>query len=101
MISTKNSLDTYTVEAPEETGNYKFVTWTDGRGDDVTAGDRLLSIDNLDDDRKRIAEYEYVGPIPSKSLSSWTIDCILSHCVPIRCTVVLSLANNTTKRPIS
>ena len=31
----------------------------------MTAGDRLLSSENLDNDRKRIAEYEYVGPIPS------------------------------------
>jgi hypothetical protein len=52
-------------EAPEYSGNYRFVTWTDGKGDDMTEGDRILSIEPLDDNKKRIAAYEYVGPIPS------------------------------------
>jgi hypothetical protein len=54
---TYNTSSSVAVEAPGQTGNYVFLTWTDGRGNDVTQGNRLLSFDNLDDDEKRIAQY--------------------------------------------
>ena len=50
------------VEAPAQTGNYVFLTWTEGKGNDVTQGNRLLSFDNLDDNQKRIAQYVPVNP---------------------------------------
>ncbi len=63
LYRTYNTGLSTTVAAPVQSGDYSFVKWTDGAGNEVSQSAALSVF--LDSNRKRIAQYVYTGPVAS------------------------------------